>query len=69
MVDIAIDGPAGSVITHTALIDSKQGLFFRAAGRRAPDGGWPAGRYEGTIRLVRQGRTVDTAAASVTLPD
>jgi hypothetical protein len=69
VVEIAIDGPAGSIITHTALIESKQGLFFRAAGRRAPDGGWPAGRYAGTIRLLREGRTVDTAAASVTLRD
>jgi murein DD-endopeptidase MepM/ murein hydrolase activator NlpD len=67
IAEITITGPAGSVITHTALIDSKQGLFFRAAGRRAPDGGWPAGRYGGTIRLLRDGTPVDSATATLTL--
>jgi hypothetical protein len=69
IMEITISGPAGEVIDHTALIVETQALFFRAAGRRAPDGGWPIGDYEGTIRLERGGKTIDAASLSVTIGD
>lgn len=68
-VTIAIDGPGGSVIDHSALIDSKQGLFFRAAGKRRPDGGWPPGNYTAAITLLRDGTVIDAGTATVTLAD
>ncbi len=68
-VTIAIDGPGGTVIDHSALIDAKQGLFFRAAGRRMPDGGWPTGTYTAVIRLLRAGAVVESGTATVTLSD
>jgi hypothetical protein len=68
-VIMTIDGPGGTVIDHSALIDSKQGLFFRAAGRRAPEGGWPAGDYTAAITLLRDGSVVDAGTVAVTLAD
>jgi len=69
VVEITITGPTGEVIDHSALIDGTQGLFFRAAGKRAPEGGWPAGTYEGAVRLVRDGVTVDEGQVTFTLGD
>ena len=66
---ITIDGPGGTVTDHSAVIDAKQGLFFRAAGRRVPDGGWPAGTYTAEIRLLRAGVVVDSGTAVITLAD
>jgi hypothetical protein len=68
VVEIAIDGPGGEVIRHTALLEGKQGIFFRAAGRRAPDGGWPSGTYDGTLHLLRGDALIDTGRISITLP-
>jgi hypothetical protein len=66
-VEIAIDGPEGEVIRHVDDLNGKQGLFFRAAGRRVPEGGWPPGLYEGTIRLVRAGEEIATGEVALTL--
>ena len=38
---------------------------FRAAGRRAPSGGWPAGRYHGISELIRDGKVIATRARDV----
>jgi hypothetical protein len=67
-VRIAIDGPGGAVIRHDGQLDGKQGLFFRAAGRLAPDGGWPAGRYAGTLFLVRGGVVIDAGRIVIDMP-
>jgi hypothetical protein len=66
-VELTISGPAGEVIRHVVDLDGTQGLFFRAAGRRAPGGGWPAGTYQGDIRLVRAGAEIDAERIALTL--
>lgn len=36
-------------------LERDQAQFFRATGRRTPDGGWPAGRYSAKAELLRDG--------------
>jgi hypothetical protein len=68
-VEITIAGPAGEVIRHVDDLDGTQGLFFRAAGRRAPAGGWPPGPYRGEIRLLRSGQEIAAGEVALTLGD
>lgn len=60
VVEIAIDGPAGEVITTNIEIDRAQASFFRAAGRKRQAEGWPAGDYVLTVRFLRDGAVVDS---------
>lgn len=63
VIEIVIDGPEGRVITHSAELDKTQAQLFRAAGKRRPDGGWPRGQYEGSVRLLRAGKEIDREEA------
>ena len=40
---------------------------FRAGGRNPPEGGWPAGRYRGTVVLFRNGQEIDRREVEITL--
>ncbi|MGR3506156.1 MAG: M23 family metallopeptidase [Paracoccaceae bacterium] len=55
---IRITGPGGSVVDHNDILEKDQAQFFRAAGRRTPQGGWPEGRYDGLTELIRAGRII-----------
>jgi hypothetical protein len=55
---IRITGPSGSVIDHSDTLDRDQAQFFRAAGRKTPQGGWPQGRYDSLIELIRDGHSI-----------
>ncbi|MFY9238705.1 MAG: hypothetical protein WAO78_07555 [Roseovarius sp.] len=66
-MEISIMGPAGEVFSHTATIDKAQAQFFRAAGRRAPSGGWEAGSYSAEISLLRNGAVVDSMTTPLTI--
>lgn len=57
---ITIAGPGGTVTDHRDTLERDQAQFFRAAGRRTPAGGWPAGTYTGDITLLREDRTIST---------
>lgn len=68
-VRLRFTGPDGAeVFAHEERLERTQALLFRAAGRRAPDGGWPAGTYEGTATLLRDGREIGSLRASATMP-
>ena len=69
VVHFAITGPSGeAVFDHAEPLDRTQALLFRAGGRRAPDEGWPAGPYEGTVTLRRGGEDVGRLSATVEMP-
>lgn len=69
LVEIDITGPAGPLLDHAEALPRDQALFFRAAGLRAPPGGWPAGEYAGDIRILRDGAVIATQATRVTVAD
>ena len=56
------------VFAHEATFERGQAQAFRAAGRRAPDGGWPAGTYGGEVALIRDGTEIERTAVTVMVP-
>ncbi|SEV92762.1 Peptidase family M23 [Cognatiyoonia koreensis] len=62
---LSITGPEGEVIRETVILDRTQAQLFRAIGRRAPVGGWPAGDYEGQVLHERGETLLDTQSTSV----
>ena len=50
-----ITGPQGVVITERVALERTQSLLFRAVGKKLKAATWPAGRYQGTARLLRAG--------------
>jgi hypothetical protein len=67
VVQIDITGPGGPVFSHPEPLTRTQAQLFRAAGLRAPDGGWPPGPYTGTVALIRNGTIIDTAQTAGTI--
>ena len=65
---ISITGPAGEVIDQTGVMDRNQAQFFRAAGKRIPPDGWPAGDYTGTINMIRNHVVIDSLTGTITVP-
>jgi hypothetical protein len=67
-LDIAITRPDGSELVSAAQeIEGRQVLFFRAAGKRRPDNGWPVGDYEISVRLMRDGAEIDARETTLTV--
>jgi len=60
-----ISGPEGEVFRDEVTLDAPQAQLFRAMGRKAPAGGWPAGAYRGYVTLSREGRVLATRHADV----
>jgi hypothetical protein len=64
---IRLIGPDGSVIAEaTETHERNRAQWFRFIGKRAPEGGWPAGAYRGTYALDRvtaDGTTIRIAPA------
>ena len=58
-LELAISGLNGEVIRETVTLDRAQAQLFRAVGRRAPQGGWDQGTYEGTVSHIRDGQVLD----------
>lgn len=68
VLTLTITSPDGGAFhTQSVTLERTQAQFFRASGRRAPAGGWPAGRYLGQITLTREAREIDRIEADVTL--
>ena len=55
-------GPDGAGFEQEAELERVQALAFRYMGRRAPEGGWPAGRYAVEAEHVREGRVLGRRA-------
>ena len=65
-VRIEMRDPDGKPVTVSeSTIDRPLAQFFRLAGQRRPPGGWIAGRYRGSVNLVRDGRVVAHGEATV----
>ena len=64
-VTLTVTGPSGIIVDHAEPLDRTQAQLFRAAGLRAPPGGWPAGEYDGTARLIRDGAVIDSLTQSL----
>jgi len=67
VIRIAIDGPDGPVIAHEAALETDQAQLFRAAGKRQPPGGWPAGLYAGTVQVLRDGSEIDREEIAIAI--
>lgn len=61
----SITGPYGEVFDQEVTLDKQQAQYFRAGGRKAPNGGWPTGRYTGQITLSRDGKELDRRVTQV----
>jgi hypothetical protein len=54
-VHLELAGPGGAtVLSRHAAVTRQQVRIFRWASRKAPPGGWPAGKYHGKIRYLSQ---------------
>lgn len=63
-----ITTPDGTEIeTRSDLLERPQAQYFRAGGRRAPDGGWPVGVYGGTVTILRDGVAFDVRTAKISV--
>lgn len=52
-LEMRLAGPGGATLAEREMaVDRSTLLAYPYIGRRRPDGGWPSGRYEGTIRVV-----------------
>ena len=60
-----LDGPGGREIEQEAGIERRQIAYFRAQGRRAPDGGWTPGRYDGRVEILRGAEVLDERPLSL----
>ena len=58
-------GPQGEILRHEITLDAARAQLFRAFGRKAPPGGWPAGAYRGYIRLHRGETLLATRHADI----
>ncbi|WP_370400601.1 M23 family metallopeptidase [Sulfitobacter sp. JB4-11] len=55
-----IEGPNGMLIEDDQVMERDQAQAFRAFGRRKRANDWPAGAYDGSISLIRDGKTIST---------
>jgi len=67
-MEFEITGPNGALLhENNVTLERAQAQFFRASGRRAPNGGWGAGRYIGEIRLIREGELISIRQTEIEL--
>jgi len=64
-VRLRFTGPEGFEFEHSVRLERTQAQAFRAAGKRRPQSGWPAGVYDGVIELRRDGKTLAQATTRV----
>lgn len=67
VIRIVIDGPEGTVTDQSAELEKDQAQLFRAAGKHQPQGGWPVGRYNGSVQLLRDGQEIDREEVGITI--
>ncbi|MGH6735258.1 MAG: M23 family metallopeptidase [Methyloceanibacter sp.] len=51
---------------NTETLDRNKAQFMLFAGKKAPQGGWPAGSYVGEIKVMRDGKPVLSETATLT---
>lgn len=65
-LEFALDGPEGLTFRGSTAFTRDTALFHRNFAKRFT-GLWPAGRYLGTVTLLREGASVATGAAQVVI--
>ena len=68
VIRFRIEGPEGRVHDAREELDEDQADYFRATGRKAPEGGFPPGRYAVRMEIARDGRVVAADSVAVDLP-
>ena len=64
---IRAGGPEGGIFRQSLTLKMPKAQLFRAFGRKAPEGGWPAGAYRGHVRLWRGDTLIATRHADITV--
>ncbi len=67
MIKMQITGPNGEFLSHSETLEKDQAQFFRASGKRLRAAQWPAGKYHGTVTLVRKNRQLDRKSITMTI--
>ncbi|SFE57326.1 M23 family metallopeptidase [Roseivivax sediminis] len=67
VLEMSATGPAGEVFSTEIELEDPQVQLFRAYGRRAPDSGWPAGDYRGTVTQMRGDTLIAVRHAEITV--
>ncbi len=67
VITLTATGPEGEVFRQTRVMTNPRASQLPAFGKRAPDGGWPAGEYLGQITLTRDGQIIANRWAHVTV--
>ncbi len=63
LMRLAVEGPDGVVLDEAREVSRTQAAYYFAEGRRAPEGGWPAGAYRGRVEVERDGEILDAGEA------
>ncbi|MCP1170450.1 M23 family metallopeptidase [Limimaricola litoreus] len=69
VMHLVVEGPQGRVVDQEMPLEKTQAQLFRASGRRAPEGGWPIGTYEGQVTLLRDGAPLSERRATLSLEE
>lgn len=64
---LRLTGPEGEVIEQDVVMGKSQAQSFRAIGKKRRGKAWPAGAYEGSAALLRDGDVIDSRRATLTL--
>ncbi|NNE51238.1 MAG: M23 family metallopeptidase [Sulfitobacter sp.] len=67
--DLRIKGPEGPFIDQRVTVKRTQAQAYRAVGKRRRSAPWPAGQYEGTAALVRDGEVINSLRTTVIVSD
>lgn len=68
-LEFTAHGPGGTIFGHDLDLGNPRKSHMQAYGRRAPAGGWPAGFYEGTVRLMRGDTLIALRHSHITVRD
>ena len=60
-VVVVLTGPDGELARNHAMIDRHKAQYMLFAGKRRPEGGWPAGHYVARFEVRRDGKPVFNA--------
>ena len=67
VIRLSISGPNGPILTEDVALEKTQAQLFRAIGKRATEGNWPTGSYDGRATMIRDGTELDQIRATVTI--
>lgn len=68
ILSMQMTGPGDIVVSQEIKLERTQAQAFRAIGKRRPDGGWPPGRYQGRVLLMRGNDVLGSAQIGADVP-